>query len=82
MVCDRGRLAWRCRRGMLELDAWLEGFLARHPDLTDAECECLLQLLDAEDDRILDWLLGRVEPPPGLSDLIERMREKHDEGRP
>lgn len=75
MACDRARLSWRCRRGMLELDAWLGRFMADHEPLDEADCEGMMRLLDAEDDVIYDWLLGRALPPAGLVDLIARMRE-------
>jgi len=51
------RLKWSCRRGMKELDVLLENFIARFERELDAgawpEFELLLQ---AEDDRIWDWL--------------------------
>lgn len=73
-ACDRARLTWRCRRGMLELDAWLSGFLTRHGPLTDADCTVMLQLLEAEDDVLYDWLLARAEPPAELIGLVRRIR--------
>ncbi len=73
--CDRARLRWRCRRGMLELDAWLIAFLDRNTPLNELDCERLLRLLDAEDDQIFDWLLGRCAAPEEWGDLIARIRK-------
>ena len=51
------RLRWRCRRGMKELDLMLERFLDRQgPDLIGGGWPELEALLDAEDDRLWDWL--------------------------
>jgi antitoxin CptB len=64
----RDRIAWRCRRGLLELDIWLGGFWVAHratlePDKT-AALERLLMLSDME---IADRLQGRA--PAGDPDL-------------
>jgi succinate dehydrogenase flavin-adding protein (antitoxin of CptAB toxin-antitoxin module) len=61
---------------MLELDVWLAQFLARVPP-EETECVELLALLDADDDQIYDWLLGRAQPPARFAALIEGMRN-HD----
>ncbi|MBM4190272.1 MAG: succinate dehydrogenase assembly factor 2 [Betaproteobacteria bacterium] len=75
VTCDRARLRWRCRRGMLELDAWLTAFLDRQPSLNELDCARLLRLLDAEDDQIYDWLLGRSAAPAEWADLVARIRK-------
>ena len=44
------RLAWRCRRGMLELDIVLQRFIAQHFDeLTLAQLKALDDLLELPD---------------------------------
>ena len=57
------RLKWLCRRGMKELDVLLENFIAGFEQQLDAgawpEFESLLQ---AEDDRIWDWLQAPERP--------------------
>lgn len=73
--CDRARLRWRCRRGMLELDVWLSAFLDRNTHLNELDCVRLLCLLDAEDDQIYDWLLERRAAPAEWVDLIARIRK-------
>jgi antitoxin CptB len=57
------RVRWRCRRGLLELDLILAGFLERHLVRLDAkELQAFDELLDAPDNDLLDWALGRKDP--------------------
>lgn len=35
------------------------------------------RLLDVEDDRLWDWLLGRSEPEPDLKRIVETIRARH-----
>jgi len=71
------RLAWRCRRGLLELDLWLGGFLQAHrATLQPCETAALERLLGLSDMEILDRLQGRS--PAGDADLvalIERLQK-------
>ena len=65
---------WRCRRGKRELDLILASFLDRHLDtLSEADVGLLDRLLDASDDDLLDWVLGREAPAPEFEGLIARM---------
>lgn len=75
MSCDRALLRWRCRRGMLELDIWLTGFLDRNESLNALDCARLLRLLAAEDDQLYAWLQGRNAVPAEWIDLVARIRE-------
>ena len=66
----RDRLKWKCRRGLLELDLWLERYLRRHPD--DAELDALLDLPDND---LWDIVAGRSDKYlPHLKDLVARLR--------
>lgn len=57
------RLAWRCRRGLLELDIVLQRFSERYlPTLTQAELVALDQLLDLPDNEFLDAVTKRNVP--------------------
>lgn len=57
------KLRWRCRRGLLENDLFIERFFARHAEtLTTRQAEGLLALMDLADNDLLDLLLGRVAP--------------------
>ena len=70
------RLRWHCRRGMLELDLLLEGFLdSGYPDLPDGDKVLFGRLLDFQDQLLLDWLMGYVVPSdPDIGRLIGRIR--------
>jgi len=53
------RLRWLCRRGMLELDAWLLLFLeTRYADLSPEMQAAFARLLDQDDMALFDWLTG------------------------
>ena len=69
-------MAWRCRRGMLELDMLLGGFWAAHrATLQSDETAALARLLSLTDMEIVDRLQGRL--PAGDADLaalIQRLQ--------
>ena len=79
---ERGlsRLKWRCRRGMLENDLFVEGFFQRHEArLTIRQARGMHVLMDLADNELLDLLLRRTELPPGLnrpevSEVLSLMR--------
>ena len=59
----RSKLAWRCRRGMLELDLLLQGFLDNGYDaLSSDERAAFDTLLAIQDNMLLEYLLGRMTP--------------------
>jgi antitoxin CptB len=78
MTAERelARLRWRCRRGMRELDAVLETFLASSfASLSDPEKSNFAALLDLPDPDLYAYLSGRREPmDPGSAALIARIR--------
>ncbi|WP_260293919.1 succinate dehydrogenase assembly factor 2 [Sedimenticola hydrogenitrophicus] len=58
-----GQLRWQCRRGMLELDYVLIGFLDRHyAGLSPEDQRLFIRILDFEDQLLLDWVMGNVVP--------------------
>ncbi|HEX5312816.1 succinate dehydrogenase assembly factor 2 [Aquabacterium sp.] len=62
------RLRWRCRRGLLENDLFVDRFFETHGDqLTVPLVQGLLQLMDLADNDLLDLLLARKEPEGELS---------------
>ena len=67
-----GKLRWRCRRGMRELDVLLTRYVdEQYRDATPAHQEAFRQLLDSQDPLIYSWFLGRVAAPtPLLGELI------------
>jgi antitoxin CptB len=72
----RARVAWRCRRGLLELDLWLGGFWAAQRDtLLPDEAAVLERLLALDDVDILDLLEGRaLAEDTVLEALIQRLQ--------
>ena len=62
------RLKWRCRRGLLENDLFIERFFRQHEEtLTTRLAVGLTALMDLADNDLLDLLLARKEPE-GLVD--------------
>jgi antitoxin CptB len=61
------KLHWRCRRGLLENDLFIEQFFLRHEgDLTTFHAEGMGALMDLADNDLLDLLLRRKEPSDAL----------------
>lgn len=73
---DRGRIRWRCRRGMRELDMLLEGYFDRDFDREPQRQQAFLALLDCEDPDIWAWLIGHAQPPAELADVILRLQHQ------
>ena len=72
---DHGRVSWRSRRGMLELDLYLVPFADReYAGLSAAQRRSYRALLEQADWEILDWLQGRSAPPARLLDIVGRIR--------
>jgi antitoxin CptB len=68
------KLRWRCRRGLLENDLFIERFFARHENsLTERQAEGLRTLMDLSDNDLMDLFMGRKEPEGELdrSDVHE-----------
>jgi antitoxin CptB len=78
---DLGRLKWRCRRGLLENDLFVERFFRRHEDgLTLRQVRGLQGLMDLPDNDLLDLLLARKEPQgeldcPEVNEVLALMRQ-------
>jgi antitoxin CptB len=59
----KSKLRWRCRRGLLENDLFIEKFFTRHESgLTVSQANGLNILMDLADNDLLDLLLKRKEP--------------------
>ncbi len=57
------KLRWRCRRGLLENDLFIERFFRRHEEtITTRQADGLTALMDLPDNDLLDLLLARREP--------------------
>ena len=78
---DVSRLKWRCRRGLLENDLFVERFFRRHESsLTLWQAQGLQALMDLADNDLLDLLLSRKEPMgeldrPEVRDVLAQLRQ-------
>ena len=62
-MSEMNRLRWDCRRGMLELDLVLTGFLDKYyPKLTESQVKVFKELLDYPDTDLWDMIMARTEP--------------------
>ena len=74
---DLSKLRWRCRRGLLENDLFIERFFQRFSTtLTARQGEALGELMALSDNDLLDVQLGRktlvqVEPELDRDDVQE-----------
>jgi antitoxin CptB len=71
------KLRWRCRRGLLENDLFIERFFERHAArLSEDQARGLLALMDLSDNDLLDLLLARQEPAGELErdDVMQVLR--------
>ena len=71
-----GRILWRCRRGMKELDVLLERYArAGHPQAGAAEQRRFEALLELPDPLLAGYFLGADTPAdPQLARLVARIR--------
>jgi antitoxin CptB len=54
------KLRWRCRRGLLENDLFIERFFNRHAsDLTVGQARGMYVLMDLSDNDLMDLLMKR-----------------------
>lgn len=57
------KLKWRCRRGLLENDLFIERFFRDHEaTITNRQAGALAALMDLPDNDLLDLMLCRTEP--------------------
>jgi antitoxin CptB len=76
------KLKWRCRRGLLENDLFIERFFARHEaGLTARQAAALGVLMDLADNDLLDMLLRRKDPEGEMNtsdvrEVLEMLRTR------
>jgi len=74
MTIDVGKLRWRCRRGMKELDILLTRYVdERYGSASAEEQQAFQGLLETQDPVIYAYCLGQESPPEHLAALIERI---------
>ncbi|MBE7939057.1 MULTISPECIES: succinate dehydrogenase assembly factor 2 [Ramlibacter] len=65
---ELSKLRWRCRRGLLENDLFIERFFERHTaSLSVRQAAALNELMNLADNDLLDLLLRRREPEGELA---------------
>jgi len=71
------RLAWQCRRGMLELDLLLSTFLENdYEQLNSDSQKDFVELLEIVDTELLEYLMGRhVHKEARIQHVIEAIRK-------
>jgi antitoxin CptB len=71
---DLGKLRWRCRRGMKELDVLLARYVdERFAGACAKEQQAFQRLLESQDTVIYAYCLGQQAAPKHLAGLIERI---------
>ena len=71
------KLRWRCRRGLLENDLFIERFFNRHESrLMVGQARGMYVLMDLSDNDLMDLLLRRKELQPEIG--TEEVREVLD----
>ena len=77
---ELNRLKWRCKRGLLENDLFIERFFREQgPNLTTRHVAGLQPLMDLPDNDLLDLLLARRDPDgalatPEVNEVLALMR--------
>jgi antitoxin CptB len=77
---ELNRLRWRCRRGLLENDLFIERFFQEHGEqLTVSHVNGLQALMALSDNDLLDLFLARTEPAgeldnPDVHEILALMR--------
>jgi antitoxin CptB len=70
-MTDQGKLRWRCRRGMKELDVLLERYLAdRYSTASPAERMQFAALVELEDPVLQAWLLKGEAPEAAFEAVV------------
>jgi antitoxin CptB len=75
------KLRWRCRRGLLENDLFIDRFFTKYEgNLTQRQAQGLLALMDLSDNDLLDLFFARQQPSEDLSsdevvEVLKQLRE-------
>lgn len=74
---ERDLLRWRCRRGLVENDLFIERFFNTHgPSLTQWHAAGLSALMELADNDLMDLFLRRTQPqgPLDIPEVHEVLR--------
>lgn len=68
------RLKWACRRGMLELDVLLDGYLENYYLADSPELQAQFEgLLTCHDPDLFDWLVKKEPPDVEFALIVSRI---------
>ncbi|MEA3108391.1 MAG: antitoxin CptB [Gammaproteobacteria bacterium] len=83
MSSEFGKLRWRCRRGMRELDVLLTRYVdEEYRTAAPEQQEAFRRLLEMQDPVMYAYFLGRERPPDAvLASLIARIAAGAQNGR-
>lgn len=79
---EAAKLKWRCRRGLVENDLFIEQLFATYGSrLTASQAQGLTTLMDLPDNDLLDLLLRRKElsgelDTPNIKTVLEQLRPR------
>ncbi len=77
---DQARVAWACRRGMLELDLILQPFYQNaYSNLQQEQRQAFHALLACEDDLLYDWLIRKQKTETEHAEIIQLITQHHDQ---
>lgn len=81
---EMGKLRWRCRRGMKELDLLTLGYLERYyPDASAEEQRAFAEILELQDPLLMSYMVGRATPPDAvMARVVDAMRTLLNEPDP
>lgn len=72
---EKARIAWHCRRGMLELDLIFQTVLEHQLDtFSMLQVDTFKSLLTHTDPELFAWLMGHLEPPKEFKELVTLIR--------
>ena len=72
-----GKLRWRCRRGMKELDLLTLGYLEQHyPTAPAEEQQAFAALLELQDPLLMSYMVGRETPADGTTARVVAVMRK------
>ncbi len=73
---DHNRMRWASRRGLLELDLFLEEFVADEFPRLPPDLKVLYrELMSSADQDMFEWLMGRSDPDDTLKPIVSAIRE-------
>ncbi|MBK5073458.1 FAD assembly factor SdhE [Budviciaceae bacterium CWB-B4] len=80
-INNKTRIHWACRRGMRELDIAIMPFFENDYDnLSDADKQVFIRLLECEDPQLYRWLMNQAIPEEAdMARMIKMIQKKNAE---